>query len=202
MNRSRYLNIESSLLNVERFNSINVTPRPRRGFTLIELLLVISILSILMGFLFASLKAVRRYTREVSTRTELAHLEAAFLQYFDHYGEWPVSESTSKEGDIIIDEEMIEILSGKSGNDRNPDQIPFIGIFRINSDKQAVNAWGDAIGKPYYVRFDFTGDNTISHPIVGLEDEVIHRSVIVWTENPERIKDANLVKSILGSWQQ
>jgi len=195
--------VENSLLKIEHFNSTRVNARLRRAFTLIELLLVISILSILMGFLFTSLKAVRRYSREVSTRTELVHLEAAFLQYFNHYGYWPVHESynenSDKEEDFVINEDIIEALSGKPGVDLNPDQIPFFEIVRKDSEKRAVNAWGDSFGGWYYVKFDFEGKNSIDFTEL---DEPIQRSVVVWTYHPDRKSETEFEKKVLGSWQQ
>ena len=149
-----------------------------------------------MGFLFSSQRDVRRYVREVTTRNELANLEAAFRQYYDHYGCWPVVEADDYDNDVeaVIDEDLIDILSGKPDIPLNPDQIPFFEIFRVNSDKEAVNAWGDTYGKPYRVKFDTNGDNTLD-----FNGEVLHRSVIVWTEHPEPPKNT---PAILGSWQK
>ena len=201
-----YFPVESSLLNLEP-SSMRVKPRLRRGFTLIELLLVITILSILMGFLFASLKAVRRYSREVSTRTEIANLEAAFRQFYDHYGYWPYdpddTDITTTDGDTetILNETIIAILVGKSDNPAaqkyNPEQIPFFEIFRVNNGK-AVNAWSDPNGF-YKAKFDTSGDNTLILP--DLDKTEIHRSVIVWTIHPD-FTDTSSPKHIIGSWQQ
>ena len=178
---------------------MRVKPRRWRGFTLIELLLVISILSILMGFLFTSLRAVRRYSREMSTRTELANLEAAFRLYHDHYGQWPVDDYDLSESRVLIDEDVINTLAGKPDMPLNPDQIPFFEIFRVGTvegKKAAINAWGESYGKPYYAKFDVDGDNTLILP----EGGEINRSVIVWTEHPERKTDSET--KYLGSWQQ
>jgi len=204
------LTIESSPLTVGTFNPAGAKPR-LRGFTLIELLLVISILSILMGFLFASLKAVRRYSREVSTRTELAHLEAAFRQFYDHYGYWPVDNDVGVNQYVPINEEMIQALSGVKSptlsgvtdNDPNPDRIPFFEIVRKNSDNQAINAWGESLGGLYYVQFDLSGENTIELNIDGYSETLIlHRPVVVWTYHPDRSSETDINKRILGSWQQ
>ncbi len=183
--------------------------RSSSAFTLIELLLVITILSTLMGLLWASLRAVRRYSREVATRTELANLEAAFHQYYNHYGKWPIpihdTEDTKIEnGDtqIPLNGEIIDALSGKDGSDLNPDRIPFFEVSRIrdnNGSKAAVNAWGTTYGAPYHAKFDTDGDNSLTHTS---EPETIPRSVIVWTEHPDHKNDHSSTKRILGSWQQ
>ena len=187
-----------SVLDIGYSNSMRAKPR-LRGFTLIELILVITILSILMGFLFASLRAVRRYSREVSTRTELANLEAAFRQFYDHYGYWPIPDSTPENDDpeILLNEEIVNALAGKPNIALNPDQIPFFEIFRIGASQKhpgqtlAFNAWGNTYGEPYRVKFDTNGDNTLD-----VEGVTLHRSVVVWTLHPER------ENVILGSWQQ
>ena len=181
----------------------NTFPR-RAGFTLIELLLVITILSILMGFLFASFRAVKRYTREVSTRAELANIEAAFLQYYNHYGRWPVDDEYENDTPVKLGQDIIDTLAGKTGGmNLNPDQTPFFEILRIK-DGVAVNTWGDTHGKPYLAKFNTIGDNTLENPFYRPGDpnnpEHLHRAVIVWTEHPEFKPGSE--KHILGSWQQ
>ena len=193
--------------------ALSPQPSPRRGFTLIELILVITILSILMALLFASLKAVRRYSREVSTRTELGNLEAAFRQFYDHYGYWPIPDNIADddEPNILLNRQIINTLGGRAPEygdfDLNPDRIPFFEIARIRrtdgNQQEAVSAWGDTYGQPYYVKFDTNGDNTLDFSFAG-HSETIHRSVIVWTEHPDRKNsgDTPPSKRILCSWQQ
>ena len=187
---------------------MNTSPhRPTRAFTLVELLLTISILSILMAILWASLRAVRRYSREVSTRIELSNLEAAFRQYYDHYGLWPIPDEDTEilnDGDtkIYINEVIFSALAAKPDfhPDLNTDKIPFFELFRFrefNGKKYAVNAWGDTYGERYQVMFDTNGDNTLL-----FESITIPRAVIVWTEHPDCKNDSDLDKRILGSWQQ
>jgi prepilin-type N-terminal cleavage/methylation domain-containing protein len=53
----------------------------RRGFTLIELLIVISILSLLMALLGATLSKLREQTRRSSAKTQIERVYSALEQY-------------------------------------------------------------------------------------------------------------------------
>lgn len=141
------------------------------GFTLIELLLVISVISILLGMLISTVRAVRRYSRQTITRGELKNIEAAWKQFYAYYQYWPDAESISIRsdeddiGDKVIRKDydgdagyemlapLARMLAGmevKANGDSsefdtyNVDKIAFME-FSPRSDEESgvpLNAWG------------------------------------------------------------
>jgi len=194
------------------------TKKARRAFTLVELLVTISIISILLGLLISTVRAVRRFSRQTITRGELKNIEAAWKQFYAHYQYWPNAETVAavsradSAGDaqyellaplarMLAGETIPDIADDPAGIETyNADAIAFLELTRFNSAGDPVNAWGHAreievadTGKEkpntYVVVFDTNGDNQI---LVELPDEPatnLFRSVAVWTENPEYVAD-------------
>ncbi len=190
-------------------------PAPRRrGFTLIELLVTISIISILLGMLISTVRAVRRYSRQTITRGELKNIEAAWKQFYAHYQYWPSAYTINGVPRIDADvggDARYEMLAGLARmlegqsidveddaiETYNADKIAFLELTRFNRDGDPVNAWGrdrtdpDITGKKpntYVVVFDSDGDNQIEVEFPDGGSTNLFRSVVVWTENPEYVK--------------
>lgn len=185
--------------------------RHRRAFTLIELLLVISIISIILGMLVSTVRAVRRFSRQTITRGEIKNIEAAWKQFYTHYQYWPNAENiggvlrTPDVGDAQYEllAPLARMLAGSNITDivgdpggittYNADKIAFLELSRFNDQADPVNAWGrdhtiSGLGKTpntYVVIFDADGDNQITVSLPGESPTNIFRSVAVWTENPE-----------------
>lgn len=186
----------------------------RRAFTLVELLLVISIISIILGMLVSTVRAVRRFSRQTITCGEIKNIEAAWKQFYAHYQYWPNAEMigdvprTDVNGDAQYEllaplarmlegsniTSIVEIPAGITTY--NADKIAFLELARFNAQADPVNAWGrdrtiPLAGKTpntYVVIFDSNGDNqiTVHFPSeFGVPATNIFRSVVVWTENPE-----------------
>lgn len=201
------------------------------GFTMIELLLVISVISILLGMLISTVRAVRRYSRQTITRGEIKNIEAAWKQFYAHYQYWPdaakIDGVRRQDYDGDAGYEMlaplarmlegadveVEVDDASNGIDiYNADKITFLELSRFNRDGAPVNAWGiSGLGgkKPntYMVAFDTDGDNeiTINLPEIGTTN--LYRSVVVWTENPEYVKPKSNQKQMgppkyFGSWME
>jgi prepilin-type N-terminal cleavage/methylation domain-containing protein len=185
--------------------------RHRRAFTLIELLLVISIISIILGMLVSTVRAVRRFSRQTITRGEIKNIEAAWKQFYAHYQYWP---NAGRISDVVrapdvgdaqyeLRAPLARMLAGSNITDivgdpggittYNADKIAFLELSRFNDQADPVNAWGrdhtiSGLGKTpntYVVIFDADGDNQITVSLPGESPTNIFRSVAVWTENPE-----------------
>ena len=189
----------------------------RRAFTLVELLLVITIISILLGLLISTVRAVRRFSRQTITRGEIKNIEAAWKQFYAHYQYWPnadaidtgVSDTVTRvdeNGDVQYElvAPLARMLEGTAveGDPAgitpyNADKIAFLELSRFNGDADPVNAWGRdrtifVSGKKpntYVVFFDSNGDNELAVEFPDGSSTNIFRSVAVWTENPEYVAD-------------
>ena len=192
----------------------------RRAFTLVELLLVITIISILLGLLISTVRAVRRFSRQTITRGEIKNIEAAWKQFYAHYQYWPnadaidtgVSDTVTRvdeNGDVqhellaplarMLEGTAVPVEGDPAGiTTYNADKIAFLELSRFNGDADPVNAWGRdrtifVSGKKpntYVVIFDSNGDNEILLDLPDQTSTNLFRSVAVWTENPEYTEDA------------
>ncbi len=190
--------------------------KSRRAFTLVELLVAISIISILLGLLISTVRAVRRFSRQTITRGELKNIEAAWKQFYSHYqywpgstaieGHWPQTDDTDTRYELLaplarmLEGADIENVDDPTGliTTYNADRIAFLELTRFNRTGDPVNAWGRAreievAGKErpntYVVIFDTNGDNQIMVELPGEPATNLFRSVAVWTENPEYVAD-------------
>ena len=185
------------------------SPTKRSAFTLIELILVISIISILLGMLISTVRAVRRYSRQTITRGELKNIEAAWKQFYAHYQYWPDADNIDgiiridSDGDAVYEmlAPLARMLEGQDlqVNDGditiyNADKIAFLELSRFNKDGDPVNAWGsdrtttsrvNKKANTYMVVFDSDGDNQIAVDLPDGSVTNLYRAVAVWTENPE-----------------
>lgn len=66
-----------------------------RGFTLIELLVVVAIIGVLSSIVLSSLTTAREKARDASRLGALRTLKTALELYYDKYGYYPASDSTS-----------------------------------------------------------------------------------------------------------
>jgi prepilin-type N-terminal cleavage/methylation domain-containing protein len=206
--------------------------KSRRAFTLVELLVTISIISILLGLLISTVRAVRRFSRQTITRGELKNIEAAWKQFYAHYQYWPNAESiagvsrTDTGGDAqyellaplarMLEGADVENIEDPSGliTTYNADRIAFLELTRFNRDGDPVNAWsrahelvvpGKEKSNTYVVIFDTNGDNQILVELPGEPSTNLFRSVAVWTENPEYVEneaDADGPPPFFGSWME
>jgi type II secretory pathway pseudopilin PulG len=182
------------------------------AFTMIEMLVIVSVLGILLAMLYSAIRSVQRFSRESITRNELKNIEAAFKQYYAHYQCWPtgITAATASPmfpagtGDIqyTLDENFARMLQGAAITNGatidNADGIAFLEFTRFNKAGEPVNAWGPDLGGVYYVMLDVDGNNEVSPPgpSNNFTPTNIFRSVVVWTEHPEK------EKYLLTSWER
>ena len=155
---------------VDVIDSVDYSSRPaqahRHAFTLIELMVTISIISILLGMLISTVRAVRRYSRQTITRGELKNIEAAWKQFYAHYQYWPDADSIDGVSRADVDGDaqyemlapLARMLEGKEVEENklvfgsgggaaaitsyNADKIAFLELSRFTGDGDPVNAWG------------------------------------------------------------
>ena len=75
------------------------------GFTLLELLIVMTIIGVLAGLVFAVGPSILRQTRKQSVRGEMQVLNVAISEYYSEYGRYPVAISAV---DAAIEESYLE----------------------------------------------------------------------------------------------
>lgn len=63
----------------------------KQGFTLIELLIVIAIIGILSGLLFANFSGARERARDTKRKTDLKQIKSALQLYYNDFGKFPGS---------------------------------------------------------------------------------------------------------------
>lgn len=188
--------------------------KSRCGFTLVELLMVMIVIAILLSISLTAMRTVARQTHKAVALAEVKAIEAAWQNYYAHYGSWPV---TNYETDISypMDRELSQILQGSGGasSQSNPDKIQFIEFAHIGKDDIPYNVWSESgrFSKEtcmYYVQFDTTEDNKVEFPsndapwnaVMKTGNYEIRRGVIVWTFNPEFTPENE--NYLIGSWEQ
>lgn len=74
-----------------------------QGFTLIEILVVISIIAVLMAFIFPSVMKAKEAAAATADLSQLSQINKAFLMYTsDHDGRYPSIKESSDEGEVRI----------------------------------------------------------------------------------------------------
>lgn len=156
----------------------------RRGFTLVELLVVISILLILAGLVFAGGQGALTKAKKVEASAVMQTLRQGIALYQSEYGKLPQLEATLPKTDVEINSEddtdefktLVFTLMGSnittSGTSigTNPRGVAFCEFktksFVKGDPKQGLLAtpWkGNATTPyfPYFVALDYDGDNMI-----------------------------------------
>lgn len=186
------------------------------GFTLTELLMVMIVIAILLSISLSAMRTVARHTYKTVALAEVKAIEAAWQNYYAHYGNWPV---TNIHNDVAmpIDTQLSRILQGHETGlyQSNPDNIAFMEFAHLDKDGIPYNIWSES-GRfakgacKYYVMFDTDLDNKVNFPsnnppwnaVMQTKDNdyEIRRGVIVWTFNPELSSDNE--NYLIGSWEQ
>src|ERR1700736_3795435 len=63
--------------------------RARLAFTLIELLIVITIIAVLLGYLFPAFHGIQERAKKVQAKSDLAQIVTAINAFYTEYGQYP-----------------------------------------------------------------------------------------------------------------
>ncbi|MCX5657878.1 MAG: type II secretion system protein [Candidatus Omnitrophica bacterium] len=85
-----------------------------KGFTLIELLIVIAIVGVLASAILPRFTSFNLAARDATTRSNLAALRGALIQYRAAEGEWPVAINSL--APVYIEKIPSELLSSATGS--------------------------------------------------------------------------------------
>jgi len=137
----------------------------RRGFTLVEMLVVVAIIGVLAAILIPTIGAARRHVKEGLTRTELSYLQAALVEYYTDWGEYPPDLTGAApfpaEQNLDPAQCLVYYLRGPTGIGFRTDMGftsnggPYFDFpaDRLDSDGRFLDALGPRPGVTYY-QFD------------------------------------------------
>ena len=174
------------------------------AFTLIELLVVITIIVILLGFLFPAFQGVQDRARKVQAKNDLTQIATAVNAFYTEYGRYPTSATTDSAATYgpgnasnkdlfnelratttVLNTRQIVFISPPDAKDQTS---PKGGIGK--TDNQFYDPWGFA----YSIKIDADYDNQVANPYTadtGAGPTNIRQGVIAWSVE----KDNTLGKS-------
>jgi len=186
------------------------------AFTLVELLVVIGIIAILMGLLFAGGRAVQQQAKRTQAKNDLAQIVTAVNAYYTEYGKYPVvADDTpiANTGDLFYTLRAIASGTANAGNAANPRKIVFIsppdvkdpgtpvsGIGTVTGARQYYDPWG----MPYAIEVDGNYNNQIDiNPYTAnAGPSPLQAGVIAWSLGSDHLKGSDLAASDdVISWQ-
>jgi prepilin-type N-terminal cleavage/methylation domain-containing protein len=174
------------------------------AFTLIELLIVITILAVLMGFLFPVFTGVQDRASKVQTKNDLTQIVTAINAYYTEYGNYPLVVADTIYGPGgTSNGALFNELRATSGATQNPRKIVFIsppdakdpgsprsGIGTTTGAGQLFDPWGT----PYNITLDGNYDDLISNPYGannGAGSDPIRQGVIAWSRGQDKTLGKN-----------
>ncbi len=78
-------------INYMKNTSLIKTVKKSKGFTLVELMVVIGVIGILSGIVYASFSGARQATRDEVRKTDLKQLQLAVEMYRAQFGQYPAA---------------------------------------------------------------------------------------------------------------
>ena len=137
----------------------------RRGFTLLELLVVMTIIAVLAGGIFAAAQFAIRKARTVQAQNMAVGLASAISNFRQDYTRWPVTAEKSES----TNELLIHLLgrdTSKNKRGRNyADNLPVGkntsgGLIYSGDTAELRDPWGEL----FTVHIDINNDGEISNP--------------------------------------
>ena len=186
------------------------------AFTLVELLVVIGIIAILMGLLFAGGRAVQQQAKRTQAKNDLAQIVTAINAFYTEYGRYPLPAGTTTDtiygpggttNDVLFD--VLRNNTDPSGpnlatvTSLNPRQIVFIsppyvkdpgtpvsGIGTVTGARQYYDPWG----MPYAIEVDGNYNNQIDiNPYTAnAGPSPLQAGVIAWSLGSDHLKGSDL----------
>ena len=178
-----------------------------KRFTLIEMLVVIAIIVILAGLVFPALGLARQNARKSKANSECQSLKTAIIMYESEFSCWPVSVSSSKEGQALSDsdyKQMCKYLIGENGK-----KMVFyeVGVDYDENGNGILDPWGI----PYQVILDadFDGKIANSNNVKTIADKTLHTRVAVFSfgtklsnssEGQSKLGELAKTRQIVTAW--
>jgi len=135
----------------------------RTGFTLVELLVVISIIIVLMGLLFPTIRIIQDAANKTRAKTAIQCLCTAAKSYNTEYGKWP---EPANDQDLVLTFNGLvnpvtgqKVTTGQAAND-NPRALR---LMEIQSKDVTVRVLGEqtplALYDPWWMPYAYCFDN-------------------------------------------
>ncbi|MEI6534485.1 MAG: type II secretion system protein [Verrucomicrobiaceae bacterium] len=187
----------------------------RTGFTLIELLIVISIIAILAGMAVPAANMVMTQARKTQAKTTMVGLVNAIKSYQTEYNRFPQDSTVTTETAIQLTAANNSLMKALKPDQTaaapalNPRMITFFDPPIAKNDTlnglTSTYALLDPWGKPFWVLFDFDGDEQLKSPYFGIdsnEKQYLPTTVIAWSYGPDMVQDTAGGKSDdVKSWK-
>ncbi|GEM_PF-1686051 len=178
----------------------------RSGFTLLELMLVIAVITLLIGLLFAGIQAAMRSRRTAQALTTIKSIETASRAYATVYGWWPsatgVSITNSGSHFVNCMRGNLTVIAGNTATITNPRGQVFLdfkpsdllGPANFQSMTDPYGSFGPVSGMVYYIYYDHNGDNYISIADLGAPagfpaSGSISSQITIWSGGPNRLNN-------------
>src|SRR5438552_8891523 len=196
----------------------SLAPTDENGFTLIELLIVISIIVILMGWLFPAFKGVQDQAKRTQAKNDLTQIVTAVNAFYTEYGKYPTaattdatatygpSKSTTENGGLFtelrattsaLNTRQIVFINPPDAKDQTS---PRSGI------KSSTGGYYDPWGTEYAVAIAADYDNQITPNPYGNNNGAgaspLRQGVIAWSLGKDKTQAAAFKNSDdVISWQ-
>jgi prepilin-type N-terminal cleavage/methylation domain-containing protein len=195
------------------------------AFTLIELLVVITIIAVLIGFLFPAFQGIQNQAKKTQAKNDLLQIVTALNAYYTEYGKYPLTPSAPADttyGSTTTNDRLFNILRSVNSPTDNPRGIVFLSPpdakdrtnpkAGISTASASVGQYFDPWGKPYMIRIDTDYDNQVPNPYSANAGNAPLRSgVIAWSfgkdtqsessPGPAPDKNSAINKDDVISWQ-
>lgn len=190
-----------------KIHALHSTSDNERGFTLIELLVVITIIAILMGFLFPAFRSVQDLARKTQTKSDLIGIVTAVNAFYTDYGRYPTSDTTDASatygaGGAHPNDALFNELRATGTLTLNTRQIVFINPPDAKDQdnpragiKTSNGRYYDAWGSEYAVAMDADYDNQITpNPYgdnQGAGSSPLRQGAIAWSFGKDKERGTN-----------
>jgi prepilin-type N-terminal cleavage/methylation domain-containing protein len=197
-----------------------------RAFTLIELLVVITIIIILMAFLFPAFRGVQDQAKRAQAKNDLTQMVTAIGAFYTEYGQYPCVLQTGDDSndfyaaDDVTQGSLMDTLrvpSPSSPPALNPRAIVFLNV-AIAKDPNNVaggprsgiggnGRWYDPWGVCYRIKIDNNYNGTLANPYsANAGFSTINSGVIAWSLGRNKTGGSGDKKSLdsdddVISWQ-
>jgi type II secretory pathway pseudopilin PulG len=195
------------------------------AFTLIELLVVITIIIILMAFLFPAFRGVQNQAKRAQAKNDLTQIVTAANAFYTEYGKYPVTTQgddaqaifKADNSDVIYT--LRAIASGaNASNALNPRKIVFISPPDVKDPTNPragvastgiyYDPWGKDATKPesgvYHIAMDGNYDNQIANPYTSNAGATpnLQAGMIAWSLGSDGVQGTDFKASDdVISWQ-